>query len=301
MSFTPSRNAGNFKKNLWIEFTALAAKYAKANIGQGFYDGPFPTFLAKILRDVAEHPEKTEWHQYTSGFGHSRLVIFFFFFFKCFIDLNIFEPAFDSYVPQIKMAGGVPVVVLLELSGNPTHSSEYRFDPQILESKITPRTKMIILNNPHNPTGKLFTRDELEIIASVAKKHNLIVVSDEVYEWHVYGHSKKMIRFASLPGMFDRTVTIGSAGKAFSVTGWKIGWALAPEILLRPLKSVHQDFVYTCCTPVQEALARAFEQELELFDSKPENSYLLKIMADDLLLKRDRMAKLLQSVGIKPV
>lgn len=330
MSFVP---AIKFNKSVWVEFTALAAKYAKANIGQGFQDDPIPDFVANILKKVAEHSERTDWHQYTRSFGHPRLVnvlaklysgtlgmainpqnnilvtggayLALSYSFSAWLnkgdEVIIFEPAFDSYVPQIEMAGGVPVVVLLQLPQNATRSSDYHFDSEGLEKKLTKKTKMIVLNNPHNPTGKLFTMDELQTIANFAKRHNLIVLSDEVYEWHVYKCSGKMIRFASLPGMYERTITVGSAGKAFSVTGWKTGWAIGPEVLLEPLKAIHQNFVYTCCTPIQEALAEAFERELELFEDAPEKSYLLNLMANHLQAKRDRMAALLRTVGMKPV
>lgn len=120
------------------------------------------------------------------------------------------------------MAGGIPVPLSLDLKSNAKTSADYILDLDKLRSKITDKTKMIVLNNPNNPTGKLYTREELEGIAAIATKFDLLVIADEVYEWHIYP-GKEMIRFASLPGMYERTITIGSAGKAFSATGWKLG------------------------------------------------------------------------------
>jgi kynurenine--oxoglutarate transaminase/cysteine-S-conjugate beta-lyase/glutamine--phenylpyruvate transaminase len=112
-------------------------------------------------------------------------------------EVIVLEPAYDSYLPQIKMGGGVPVPVVMELSDNPKTSGDYKLDLNKIESKITNKTKMIVVNNPNNPTGKLFTREELEGIAVLVRKHDLIVIADEVYEWHVYpGH--EMIRFGEI-------------------------------------------------------------------------------------------------------
>uniref|UniRef100_A0A914D9G5 Aminotransferase class I/classII domain-containing protein n=1 Tax=Acrobeloides nanus TaxID=290746 RepID=A0A914D9G5_9BILA len=292
-----------------------------------------PKFVSDLLTEVSEHPERTDWHQYTRGFGHTRLVnvlanlysrflknpvnpqtdvlvtvgayLALYYSFLGWLDhgdeVIVMEPAYDSYVPQIKLAGGVPVPVVLSLAPNPTSSADYKLDISAIESKITPKTKMLILNNPHNPTGKLFSREELLALAELVKKHDLIVIADEVYEWHIYpGH--EMIRFASLPGMYERTITIGSAGKAFSATGWKLGWALGPAQLLAPLKTIHQNCVFTCSTPTQEALARAFEMDLAIIEEgKFSESHLLTGLASELLPKRDLLAKGLREAGLTPI
>lgn len=330
--FRPAERLVQTKPSIWVEFTALATECKAVNIGQGFPDSPVPQFVADILKDVSSHPERTDWHQYTRGFGHPRLVkvlaelysqllgqqidaqtnvlitvgayLSLYYVFTGWLnhgdEVIVLEPAYDCYVPQVRMAGGVPVPVQLKLSPNAKTSADYCIDLSAIERKISSRTKMIVLNNPHNPTGKLFTRKELEGIASIASRRNLLVVADEVYEWHVYpGHD--MIRFASLPGMFERTITIGSAGKAFSVTGWKLGWSIAPAELLAPLKAVHQNCVFTCSTPTQEAVARSFERELEIFRTAPERSYLKTVLSSELVAKRDRMASMLQQAGIRPI
>lgn len=220
------------------------------------------------------------------------------------------------------MAGGVPVPIVLELRPNATTSADYILDLEAVEAKISSRTKMLILNNPQNPTGKLFSMEELAGIAALAEKYNLIVVSDEVYEWHVYP-GKEMIRFgkclhwqvrhettigyaierlASLPGTYDRTITVGSAGKAFSITGWHLGWAMGPDHLLAPLKRIHQNCISTCATPLQEAVARAFEEELALWDAgRVDQSFLRTQMVAELLPKRSRLLQSLRKAGFKPL
>lgn len=155
---------------------------------------------------------------------------------------------------------------------------------------------MIILNTPHNPIGKVFKRKELELIADLCKKWNVLCLSDEVYEWMVFDGNEH-IRICTLPDMWERTVTIGSAGKTFSVTGWKTGWAYGPSNLIRNLQMVHQNSVYTCPTPLQEAVARGFELEMTRLD-KPECFF--HSLPRELQVKRNFMAKFLQDAGMKP-
>jgi aspartate/methionine/tyrosine aminotransferase len=162
-----------------------------------------------------------------------------------------FEPAYDSYGPAVIMAGGTPRFV-------PLHAPDWAFDPAELAATITPQTRLILLNTPHNPTGKVFTRAELEGIAALAQAHDLIVVTDEVYE-HLVFPPAQHISIATLPGMRERTITLSSAGKTFSLTGWKIGWALAPPDLSEAIRRVHQFVTFASATPFQEALATAIE------------------------------------------
>ncbi|VDK70410.1 unnamed protein product [Onchocerca ochengi] len=306
-----SERVKNIKPSVWVQFTALAAECEAVNIGQGFPDTPMPGFVAKMLENIAKHPERTDWHQYCRGFGHPRLTNALAKLYSSTLGVdvdaqqtkyfsNMLDPAYDCYVPQIIMAGGIPIPVMLDLPLEPKSSKDYTLNVKAIEEKISKRTKMIVLNNPHNPTGKLFTQEELEKIADIVVRYNLLVVADEVYEWHVYG-GKKMIRFASLPGMYKHTITIGSAGKAFSVTGWKLGWSVAPAELLEPLKRIHQNCVFTCSTPIQEAVAEAFEKELDIIKTNPTESYLKKGITSDLIQQRDRMASILRCAGMKPI
>lgn len=155
---------------------------------------------------------------------------------------------------------------------------------------------MIILNNPNNPLGKVFEHSELEAIAGLCRKYDVLCVADEVYEWLIYKPNKH-IRICSLPGMWERTITIGSAGKTFSMTGWKIGWAYGSEKLMKNLQLVHQNCVYTCPTPIQEAIALGYEKELAQLDSP--DCYFNKLPTE-LEAKRDFMAKFLIESGMTP-
>ena len=145
--------------------------------------------------------------------------------------------------------------------------------------------------------GKVFQRHEIETIADLCKKHNVLVISDDVYE-HMVFDQNEMIRIATLPDMWDRTITIGSAGKTFSVTGWKLGWALGPAHLLKNCQVAHQNCVYACPTPIQEAVARAFELELGRLDN-PECYF--RSIATDLQDRRDSIASFLLEAGLTPV
>ncbi|KAL8174775.1 UNVERIFIED_CONTAM: Kynurenine--oxoglutarate transaminase 1, mitochondrial [Gekko kuhli] len=200
-----------------------------------------------------------------------------------------------------KMAGGTPVFIPLQPKpagdGKLMSSGDWQLDPKELAAKFTKRTKAIVLNSPNNPLGKVFSRQELELIAELCVKHNVLCFSDEVYEWVVY-EGNKHVRIASLPGMWERTVTIGSAGKTFSATGWKVGWTLGPDELLKHLRTVHQNSVYHCATAAQEAVARALQIEFERL-GKPE-SYFVQL-PKELQEKRDRLVNCLCAVGMKPV
>ncbi|MDQ1267167.1 MAG: Aminotran 1 2 protein, partial [Bacteroidota bacterium] len=167
-------------------------------------------------------------------------------------EVIMFEPFYDSHHADVLMAGGIPRYVTL-------HKPDFWFDFDEFESQISDKTKMIILNSPHNPTGKVFTRDELEFISLLAVKHNLIVLSDEVYEFITYDGAKH-IPISSMPGMRDRTITVSSSGKTFSMTGWKVGFAIANERLTDAIRKIHQWIVFAVNTPAQHAMAFAFSR-----------------------------------------
>ncbi|XP_066598260.1 kynurenine aminotransferase isoform X3 [Prorops nasuta] len=316
------------EKSVWVEYIELASQYKPLNLGQGFPDFHAPEHVRNALAAVGKSNNPL-LNQYTRGFGHPRLV-------KALAELYskvlnrsldpmnevlvtvgayealyatlqghtnpgdewiIIEPFYDCYVPMIQSAGGIPRFIALKpMKKNGTISSgDWVIDEKELESLFNERTKGIIVNTPHNPTGKVFTLKELQVIANLAKKWNTLVISDEVYEWIVYAPYEH-VRIATLPDMYERTITIGSAGKTFSVTGWKIGWAYGPSSLLYNLQIVHQNTVYTCSTPIQEAIAIGFEEELKRLDK--EDCYFTKL-AKELLPKRDYMAKFLADIGME--
>jgi N-succinyldiaminopimelate aminotransferase len=162
-------------------------------------------------------------------------------------EVVVLEPFYDSYLPSIAMAGAVPKVVSLA-------SPDFRVDGDALRRAFTPKTRLLILNNPHNPTGRVFGRDELQVIADLCVEHDVIAVSDEVYEHLVY--DGEHVPIAALPGMADRTVTISSAGKTFSCTGWKVGWTCAAPELTTAVRTAKQFITYTNAAPFQHAIAR---------------------------------------------
>ncbi|XP_078502717.1 kynurenine--oxoglutarate transaminase 1-like [Lissotriton helveticus] len=202
---------------------------------------------------------------------------------------------------MVRMAGGTSVYIPLRPSPaeghNPASSTDWRLDPAELSAKFTKRTKAIVVNTPNNPLGKVFTRKELQLIADLCTKHNVLCFSDEVYEWLVYD-GRTHIRIATLPGMWERTLTIGSAGKTFSATGWKVGWVMGPDHLLTHLRTVHQNSIYHCPTAAQEAVAHGFQLEMEHF-GQPE-SYFVQLR-QELQEKRDRLLQCLTAVGMRPI
>ncbi|KAF9263526.1 1-aminocyclopropane-1-carboxylate synthase 1 [Marasmius fiardii PR-910] len=176
-------------------------------------------------------------------------------------EVIVFEPFFDQYLPSIVFNGGKPVYVPMHppIASGKSSSNDWTIDFDELRRAITPRTKMIVVNTPHNPVGKVFTRKELEGIAAIAVEHNLMVMSDEVYDCLVFD-GKDHVRIATLPGMWERTITVGSAGKAFAATGWRVGWLIGPQSLIQPTLAASTRIVFCSNSPLQEAAAAGLEQ-----------------------------------------
>jgi N-succinyldiaminopimelate aminotransferase len=199
-------------------------------------------------------------------------------------DVIVFEPYYDSYAAAIALAGARRVPVALRPVGP---EGRFSFDPDELRAAVTPDTRVVLLNSPHNPTGTVLDREELEVIASVCLDHDLVAVTDEVYE-HLTYDGAEHVPLATLPGMRERTVSISSAGKSFSVTGWKIGWVCAPAPLVRAVNTVKQFLTYTHSAPMQLAVAYALEHELGWVED----------LRTSLASRRDRIATGLQAVGL---
>jgi N-succinyldiaminopimelate aminotransferase len=163
-------------------------------------------------------------------------------------EVVVLEPYYDSYVAMIQFAGGVRRPVTLR-------APDFRLDPDELAAAVTDRTRLILLNTPHNPTGTVLTRAELDAVAAVAIEHDLVVVTDEVYEHLTFDHQH--VPLATLPGMFERTLTISSAGKTFSLTGWKVGWASGPADLVAAVEGAKNWLSFASGAPLQPAVAVA--------------------------------------------
>ncbi|KAF9534179.1 pyridoxal phosphate-dependent transferase [Crepidotus variabilis] len=177
-------------------------------------------------------------------------------------EVIMFEPFFDQYLPSVTFNSGKPVYVPLHPPADsikkPT-SDDWTINIDELRRAVTPRTKMIIVNTPHNPVGKVFTKAELVAIAEIAEEFNLLVMSDEVYDCLTFD-GKEHFRIATLPGMWDRTVTVGSAGKSFAATGWRVGWLIGPKSIIQPTLAATTRIVFCTNSPLQEATAAGLEQ-----------------------------------------
>ena len=270
---------------IFATMTQLAAEHNAINLSQGFPDFEGPEFIkdaaARAMRDRPNQyarpggePALVEalanrWHHDTgqtidpmtsvtvTAGCTGALAATFLGLFNPGDEVIVFEPFYDSYRACCAMAGVRPRFVSLTPVTDDTGRATFAFDPEALRSSITPRTRAILLNTPHNPTGKVFSRDEMDLIASLCTEHDLFAVTDEVYEHLTFEDDLPHIRLATLPGMADRTVTLSSLGKTFSLTGWKIGWAIAPPHLTAGLRSAHQ-FLTFCVPPfLQHGAAEA--------------------------------------------
>ncbi|XP_064645839.1 kynurenine aminotransferase-like isoform X2 [Lineus longissimus] len=319
--------------NVWVEFGKLAAENQATNLGQGFPDFMPPMYVVEALQEAVSG-KNVLLNQYTRSYGHPRLVNALAKTFSHLMDRKIdamnevlvtvgaygslfcavqglinpgdeaviIEPFFDCYGPMVTVAGGTPKFVPLRPKIKPgdkvISSKDWILDPDELAAAFSDKTKLIILNTPNNPVGKMYSLEEMEMVANLCKKHDAVCIADEVYEWLVYSDSQPHRKIATLPDMWERTITIGSAGKTFSVTGWKIGWAIAPANLMKCLNTMHQNCCYTCPTPIQEAVAIGFEHELSIIDNK-KDCYFYNLAAE-LEPKRKVLAKSLQEAGMIP-
>ncbi len=271
-----NRRLAPFGTSIFSEMTRLAIEHGAVNLGQGFPDFDGPEFvkeaaiaairagesqycrsagLPALSRAVAEHRKRFHGLEYdpdaeVTVFSGATEAIFS--TVSALIEPGdeaiVFDPAYDSYRPSLALAGAsVRTVPLLPPA--------FDLDPRALARAAGPRARLVLLNTPHNPLGKVFSPAELEAIAALCRERDLIAVTDEVYEHLVF--EGRHVPLAALPGMRERTVMISSSGKTFSLTGWKIGYACAPPALSTAVRSAHQFVTFCTSTPFQHAMARA--------------------------------------------
>ena len=308
-----SRRLTGFGTTIFTEISRLAAQHGAVNLGQGFPDFDGPEFIkqaaiaaisegkgqyarmwgipalnealsAKYARDYAlsYHPDTdiTVTSGATEAIWDAVQGL-------CDVgdEVVLFEPYYDSYKASILNAGAIPrpVAIRRPAAGEPC----WGFDPSELRAAISDRTRLVLLNSPHNPTGKVFSRTELQDIAAVCQERDLLCISDEVYEHLVYDGEHTPI--ASLPGMYERTVTISSMGKTFSLTGWKIGWACAPAPLTAAVRAAHQFVTFATATPLQWGAAAAINAPASFYTE----------LTEQYRRRRDKLAAGLTAAGLQ--
>jgi N-succinyldiaminopimelate aminotransferase len=206
-------------------------------------------------------------------------------------EVVVLEPYYDSYVAMLEMCGARRVPVQLRAPAGSTTTP--RPDLDELRAAVTDDTKLILLNTPHNPTGTVLTREELQVVADLAIAHDVVVVTDEVYEHLVFDDALSAeghVPIATLPGMWERTLTLSSAGKSWSFTGWKVGWATGPAPLVQALLAAKQWLTFTSGSPLQPAVAHALDHEAEW----------PRALARDLQARRDVLCEGLAAAGLAP-
>jgi N-succinyldiaminopimelate aminotransferase len=303
-----TRKLEGFGTTIFAEMSALAVATGSINLGQGFPDTDGPP---EVLEAAIEAIRAGRGNQYPPGPGvpelrsaiadHQRA------YYGIELDPDrqvlvtcgateaiassmlsllddgdeciLFEPFYDSYPACVQMAGAKVVPVTLR-------APDFQPDPDALRAAVTPRTRMIVVNSPHNPTGAVFSRASLEAIAAVAREHDLLVLSDEAYE-HLTFDGTAHVPISTLPDMAERTVTVGSAGKTLSFTGWKVGWATGPADLVGAVRTSKQFLTYVSSGPFQYAVAVGLRLPPAWFSA----------FAADLQARRDRLAAGLAAAG----
>ncbi|MEU6726299.1 pyridoxal phosphate-dependent aminotransferase [Nonomuraea wenchangensis] len=300
-----------FGTTIFAEMSALAAQTGSINLGQGFPDTDGPAAMLdravqaigsganqyppgpgvpELRRAVSEHRADHYRLDYdpsgevlitvgaTEAIAASVLALC-----EPGDEVIAFEPYYDSYAASIALAQALLVPVTLR-----PVEGRFTFDPDELRAAVTPRTRAVLVNSPHNPTGTVFTREELEVVAELCRERDLIAITDEVYE-HLTFDGVAHVPMATLPGMRERTVMISSAGKTFSVTGWKTGWVCAPAPLVTAVQTVKQFLTFTAGAPWQLAVAHGLRHELEWVSA-------LRAGLQD---KRDRLMEGLAAAGFE--
>ena len=297
-----------FGSTIFAEMTALAAEHGAVNLGQGFPDTDGPPEMLAAAKAAIDGGR----NQYPPGPGVPELLDAVAAHQKRFYDLDVdprsevlvtvgateaiaatilalcepgdevvtFEPYYDSYAASIALAGAVRRTSVLRFP-------DFAVDEASLRAAFSPRTRMVLLNTPHNPTGKVFTREELDLVCALAREHDAWVVTDEVYE-HLVFDGLEHLPVATRPGMAERTLTISSAGKTFSATGWKVGWVTGPAEAVAAVRAVKQFLTFVGSGPFQPAVAVALGLGDEVYAA----------FAASLEAKRDLLVAGLRSAGL---
>lgn len=306
---TMAQRVAGFGTTIFSEMNALAAQHHAVNLGQGKpdFDGPHP-----ILKAASDALFDGLHNQYAPGLGIPALQQAIAAHEATFYDISldaasqvvvtvgateaifaailglvdvgdeviVFEPFYDSYVPNLLMAGTVPRYV-------PLHPPTWSFDPDDLRAAFSAKTRAIIINTPHNPTGKIFTAEELQMIGALCQEFDAIAITDEVYE-HIIFDGITHVPMMSIPGMDGRTVKISSLGKTFNVTGWKIGWVTGPAELIAGIQRARQFMSFAVAHPLQVGAAVALQLPQSYYDE----------LRAFYQAKRDRMVAMLNDVGL---
>ena len=301
-----TRRLDGFGTSVFAEMTALARRHGAVNLGQGYPDFDGPDFvkqaaiealraghnqyapmpgLQTLQEAVAAHQRRfygVELDPAAEVTIHAGATEALCATLAALLDEGdeaiVFEPFYDAYLPGIALAQARARIV-------PLAPPEFRLDTAALEAAVSARTRLLLLNSPNNPAGHVFTRAELEAIAAVCVRHDLVAVTDEVYEHIVF--EAEHVPLATLPGMRERTVTISSSGKTFSLTGWKIGWSWASPALAAAVRAVHQFVTFAVATPFQHAIAAALGAPDVFYEG----------LHKDYLARRDRLLSGLVEVG----
>jgi aspartate/methionine/tyrosine aminotransferase len=306
-----SQKAARFQESVIREMTRLALRHGAVNLAQGFPDFEAP----QAIKDAAKAAIDQDLNQYAITWGTPPLrqaiaaragaynhiavdpdtmitvccgateamIATMLATLEPGDEVIVFEPFYENYGPDCILSGAIPVFHRLE-------PPDFAIDFDALGAKISPRTRAIVVNTPNNPTGKVFTRSELEQLAGLCIRHDLLAITDEIYEYILYDGAEH-VSLASLPGMAERTVTISGMSKTFSVTGWRIGWCLAAPAITAAIRKVHDFLTVGAPHPLQAAAAAALALPVDFY----------RELAAKYLLRRDKLLAGVRAAGFEAV
>ena len=309
MSIRASAKAARFTESVIREMTRLANLHGAVNLSQGFPDFPAP----EEVKEAARRAISSDVNQYAITWGarslREAIAAKFTRLYGVPVDperevtvtcgsteamiatllavldpgdeVVVLEPFYENYGPDAVLSGAIPRFVKMR-------PPDWTFDPDELRGAFSAKTRAIIVNTPNNPTGKVFTRDELELVAGLCREHDALAITDEIYE-HILYDGAGHIPMATLPGMAERTVTINGMSKTYSVTGWRVGWAIAPAVLTAAIRKVHDFLTVGAASPLQEAGAIAL--------GLPDEYY--RTLASAYARRRDRLVPILRKAGFR--